>query len=163
MNVSASSIPCPVHDHQLSRRLVRSSIPRSDSGKGRTLLLRPSGKVAFYLRSATVERANIDKQLNMLFDFAAQQNGWNIATCFIDWGSGLETGPGLRAMISAMTSPNCGFDVILVTDMSRISRNIQIRKEIQKTASSSAIALLSLCQIDATNVWSHKLTRHLGR
>lgn len=148
MNVSASSIPCPVHNYQLSKRPAQSTNPQSDSEEGCTLSANPTRGIALYVRSATLERANTDKQISILFDYAAHQYGWIISTCFVDWGSGRRIGPGLRAMMNSMMSPDRGFDVILFTDFLRISRDKKITNDFQEMASSSSVALIPVLHIE---------------
>ncbi|WP_430244916.1 recombinase family protein [Neorhizobium sp. DAR64861/K0K2] len=147
MNVSASSIPYPVHKLEPLKRRSPPRISQFENREKSPPQSDPSRRVAFYARSASVSRAETDKQLALLFDFAKTGRGWMATTCFTDWGSGLKKGAGLSALINAITLPNSEFDVIFVTNWCRISRSIDIFNEVQETASRSAVSLFSLSEI----------------
>lgn len=86
-------------------------------------------KCAAYIRTASKNYAdlNLEKQTEIIMDFISEKN-WHIDTIYGDIGSGVQKNRGLQALIE-----ECGegkFDVIVITDLSRISRTTELSNEL---------------------------------
>lgn len=86
-------------------------------------------KCVAYIRTASKNHAdiNLEKQTEIIKDFISEKN-WHLDTIYSDIGSGVHKNRGLQALIW-----ECGerkFDVIVITDLSRISRTTEISNEL---------------------------------
>jgi len=84
-------------------------------------------RVALYARVSTEMQAeegfSIEAQLNEMRAYAAQR-GWKVVAEFVDAGISGSTmdRPGLRALLEAAQAHQ--FDVVLVHELSRLSRSV---------------------------------------
>ncbi|HCX50663.1 MAG TPA: hypothetical protein DG757_16890 [Bacillus sp. (in: Bacteria)] len=86
-------------------------------------------KCAAYIRTASKNHAdiNLEKQTEIIKDFISEKN-WQLDTIYSDVESGVHKNRGLQALIE-----ECGedkFDVIVITDLSRISRTTELSNEL---------------------------------
>ncbi|KOY81867.1 recombinase family protein [Lysinibacillus macroides] len=86
-------------------------------------------KCAAYVRTASKNHAdlNLEKQTEIIMAFISENN-WQLDTIYGDVGSGVHKNRGLQALIE-----ECGegkFDVIVITDLTRISRTTELSIEL---------------------------------
>lgn len=86
-------------------------------------------KCVAYIRTASKNHAdiNLEKQTEEIKAFISEKN-WQLDTIYSDVGSGTHKSRGLQALLEECKEDK--FDVIVITDLSRISRTTELSNEL---------------------------------